>query len=296
MTSPETYPVPNLVVFVRHGQSEANVIQQRDKLFVKYMEAGDEDAAAALPEIPEALRERPDWEHRLTDKGIAQAQAAGAWLLENMGDVSTVFQGRYHSLFVRARETASYLSSPDCLWRPHNMIHERDWGQYGMTPRSEQEARFPHTYRMKKASPLYARLDGGEAIGDNVALRVRSFRETTKRKFAGKNVIAVTHGDVFTTARFVYERMLPEEVAEMESDPTQRIGNCALMAYASFNPNDPTEKLPYFGWRLMIQPDDLASSPFNGEWQQLPDKRFMSGSELQASVEQFPRLIPGLSL
>lgn len=270
---------PNNLVFVRHGQSEANVIQQADK---------EENSDLQLPD---ELYRRPDWMHRLTEKGVEQAQAAGKWLVEHVGPPELYFDALYCSQFIRARETASYLTGPDVLWRPHNMIYERDWGVFGAVPRAEQAERFPYTAAMKKLAPLFVQLDGGEALASSVSLRMRSFKDTLFTKWDGKNVITVTHGDVMRVARFVFEEMLPEEWHEMDSDKSQDIGNCAIMWYTRTNPEDAGDVRPYLNWRRMIQPDDLEASPFGGEWQEVTRSRIMSAAALRASVEAVPRLI-----
>lgn len=271
--------MPLDLVFVRHGQSEANILQQAEK-----------DGREL--DLPLELRDRPDWMQRLTPHGVEQAQAAGAWILENIGDIGETFEARYYSSFIRARETAAHLGGAALTWRKHSMLHERDWGHFGTTPRSEQAEKFPRTAKLKHEAPLYARLDGGEALADGVTLRVRDFRDTAKRKWDGKKLIAVTHGDTIGVVRYVFEDMLPEQWQTVDKDKSQRIGNCAILWYTRTNPNDQNDVRPYIGWRRMIQPDDIGNSPFGGEWQALPDDRFMTGEELLASVNKVPRLFP----
>jgi broad specificity phosphatase PhoE len=271
--------MPLDLVFVRHGESEANVLQQAEK------------DGRTLDLSPE-LMNRPDWMQRLTPHGVEQAEAAGAWLLENIGELGETFEARYYSSFIRARETAAHLGGAALTWRKHSMLHERDWGHFGTTPRNQQADRFPRTTQLKQEAPLYARLDGGESLADNVTLRVRDFRETAKQKWDGKKLIAVTHGDIIGVVRYVFEDMLPEEWHAVDKDKAQRIGNCAVLWYTRTNPSDEYDVRPYLGWRRMVQPDNLASSPFGGEWQELPDDRFMTGEELLASVDKVPRLFP----
>ena len=45
--------MPNELVFVRHGQSEANVIQKADKSGIRH-------------EMEEHINDRPDWRQRLS--------------------------------------------------------------------------------------------------------------------------------------------------------------------------------------------------------------------------------------
>jgi broad specificity phosphatase PhoE len=269
--------MPRDLVFVRHGESEANVLQQAEKEGRSF-------------DLPPELRDRPDWMHRLSPKGVEQAQIAGQWIAENIGDLADTFDARYYSSFIRARETAAHLGGTALLWRKHSMLHERDWGHYGSTVRDQRASIYPRTYQLRKAAPLYARLDGGEALADSVALRVRDFRDTAMRKWDDKRLIAVTHGDVINVVRYVFEDMLPEDWHRAHDDPAQNIGNCAVLWYTRTNPSDVDDVRPYIGWRRMVQPDDLDHSPFNGEWVELPDDRFMSGEELLESVEKIPRL------
>lgn len=271
-------PLPLDIIFVRHGQSEANIIDQVE-----------EDGGS--PQLIKSLRERPDWAHRLTPQGIEQAKITGLWIKDNIGDITKTFKARYYSPFIRARETAAYLSTPETTWRKHNMLHERDWGHYGTVSKAEQASRFPRTFQMHKEAPLYARLDGGEALADNVALRVRDFRDTIRRKWSDQKVIVVTHGETISVARYVFEGMLPEEWQKATEDKSQYISNCSILWYTRVNPNDPRDIRPYIAWRRMIRPDDIAKSPFGGEWQEIPDYRFMTAKEMLDTVDKIPRLL-----
>lgn len=85
--------------------------------------------------------------------------------------------------------------------------------------------------------------------------------------------------------------MLPEQWHAVSKDGSQRIGNCAILWYTRANPDNKDDVRPHIGWRRMIQPDNLRKSPFGGEWQELPDDRFMTGEELLASVNKVPRLL-----
>jgi len=63
--------MPIDLVLVRHGQTEGNLARERSKR---------EDKSLWTAEF----RERPGRLWRLTDLGIGQAQAAGAWIRENL--------------------------------------------------------------------------------------------------------------------------------------------------------------------------------------------------------------------
>lgn len=269
--------MPRNLLLVRHGQSEANVLQGYEK-------------RGETHNLPEALRTRPDWEHRLSEEGVQQAEIAGKWIADNVGVVEEWFDVRYVSSFIRARETAAYLGGAAAVWTIHPMLHERDWGEFGETPRSIQQEVFPRTARMREIAPLFARLDGGEAIADNVAMRIRSFRDTLMRK-PDENVLVVAHGDILSTARYILEEMLPEQWQAIEDDPSQRIANCSVLWYSRVNPNDVNDVRSYLNWRRMVEPNNLSRSPFEGQWIEIPRTNVLNGRELLESAKAVEKLI-----
>src|SRR5262245_22418181 len=102
--------MPEHLVLVRHGQSEANLVQKRLK-----------QAPAAKP--PDGFFARHDGRMRLSTTGRDQAHAAGDWLRRH--GLAT-FDRYYVSPHVRTAETAANLRldgrwSLDVRWR------ERDW-------------------------------------------------------------------------------------------------------------------------------------------------------------------------
>ena len=102
--------LPIDLVFVRHGQSEGNVANRASR---------NRDNSFFTPEF----LERHSRTFRLTDKGIAQAEAAGEWLRAN---VPTLFDRFYVSDYIRAKETAVHLHLPHAFWRQEFHLRERD--------------------------------------------------------------------------------------------------------------------------------------------------------------------------
>lgn len=270
--------MPKDLVFVRHGQSEGNLAQQAFK------------EGRAL-DIPEEFFECPDWQYRLTPEGVAQAQAAGHWLVEEFGGpLEETFDAHFVSPYFRTRETAAHVGGAACRWLTDDRLPERDWGVYNSVHPNERSVHFPHTERMRKLSSLRWRPDGGEALMSEVLLRFRDWLGTLGREQKGKRVIAVTHGELMWVARYVLERMLPEEWELSDEDKTQRLYNAAILQYSRVNPNDPEEVADRLRWRRIICPWDETKSAFGGEWVELPGKRYLSGPELEKMVEQRPRI------
>ena len=273
-----TMSMPIDLLFVRHGQSEANIVQKQDNHGVD-------------PTVTSSLYARPDWQHRLTKVGVEQAKNAGEWLHNTIGNLNS-FDALYVSPFFRTRETASYLGGPDVEgWTIDDRIVERSWGVYGKVSRAEQRSQFPLTSAEKAANPWYIRLDGGESMPD-VYGRFRDFQGTLHRELAGKRVLVVSHGDFINAARYGIERMMPEEWEKLDSDKNYTIRNCTILHYTRVNPQDPTDIREKIHWRRYIYPDAPSESPDKGEWIELSDRRRYSGAELLVQAEQAPRLLP----
>lgn len=270
-------PMPNDLVFVRHGQSEANIIQKADRAETPHPEAT-------------AINDRPDWQQRLSGKGIQQAKLARAWLDEHLGGAAS-FDGKYLSPFLRTRETAAYIGGDEASeWTVDDRVVERSWGVYGIVPRAEQRSQFPLTNKLHEITPWYVRFDGGESMPD-VYGRFRDFQGTLHREQSGKRVLVVSHGDFINVARYGIERMLPEQWEAMDKDPAYTIRNCSITHYTRVNPEDLSDIRGKITWRRMVYPDAIDESPDGGSWVELPARQRFSGAELLQQIEFAPKLL-----
>ena len=269
--------MPLEIVFVRHGQSEANVVHGYDK-------DGTES-----PHL-HTVNGRPDWQQRLSKKGILQAQNAGKWIKDNLGGVES-FDARYVSPFLRTRETAAHVGGPEVgEWTIDDRVVERSWGVYGTVARAEQRSQFPLTATMQVATPWYVRFDGGESMPD-VYGRFRDFQGTLHREQANSRVIVVSHGDFMNVVRYGMERMRPEQWEATDKDPAYTIRNCSVLHYSRVNPNDPNDIRDKIQWRRMIYPDAVEESPDGGNWVELPKRQRYTGSDLLGQIELAPPLL-----
>ena len=263
-------PMPNHLVFIRHGKSEANTVQK-----------GDDHGLEAT--IASEVFRRPDWRHRLTPEGVEQAKNAKKWLDAELGGVAS-FDALYVSPFIRTRETAAHLSGDEAVsWTIDDRIVERSWGVYGKRPRAEQRAQFPLTAEEKLANPWYTRLDGGESFPD-VYGRVRDFQGTLHREQSGKRVLVVSHGDYMNAVRYGIERMLPEEWERLDEDEEFTLRNLTALEYSRVNPMDPEDVRSKLTWRRYTYPDDIAGSPCGNQWVELAQRRRYTGAELLGQV------------
>lgn len=270
--------MPREIVFARHGQSEANVVQKHD-------DHGVHKTIAA------AIFERPDWKNRLTDLGIEQAEAAKKVIDRELGGLAS-FDALYVSPFMRTRETAAYMGGAELGgWTVDDRIVERSWGVYGKMSRAKQHKHFPLTAAEKRLNPWYTRLDGGESMPD-VYARFRDFQSTLHREQANNRVFVVTHGDFMNVARYGIERMLPEEWEDIDNDRSLVISNCMMIDWSRVNPEDPEDVRDKIRWRRYLNPVEPEKSPYGGEWVELSERRRYFGSELlQQAGERAPRLL-----
>lgn len=274
--------MPREILFIRHGESEANIVQRSDN---HGLEA----------ELAHAIFGRPDWQNRLTERGIEQAKIARTWIDRELGGLAA-YDALYVSPFMRTRETAAYVGGPELEgWTIDDRIVERSWGVYGKLPRAEQRAKFKMTAAEKAANPWYTRLDGGESMPD-VYGRFRDFQGTLHREQAGRRVAVVSHGDFINVSRYGIERQLPEEWELLDEDERYTLRNCTLLQYTSVNPEDPEDVRTKLNWRRYTYPDAPQESPDEGRWVELPKRRRFSGTELLAQVERAPRLLGGVAV
>ena len=270
-------PMPNELLLIRHGQSEANIVQKDDDHGVD-------------PEIAAAIRARPDWQQRLTKLGVEQAKQARQWLDANLGGLAS-FDTLYVSPFVRTRETALYLGGDEMAgWTTDDRLVERSWGVFGKHSKEQQQELFPLTFAEKAVNPWFAALDGGESQ-PMVSLRFRDLQSTLHREEAGHRVAIVCHGDFMKNVRYNIERMLPEEWVEMDNDHSYDFRNCMMLHYSRINPEDPNDIRDKIHWRRYINPLNQEDVPDEGRWIELADRRRFHGSDLRQQIEQFPRLL-----
>jgi len=197
--------MPVDLVFIRHGRSEGNEAREQSK-------QGDNSA------YTERFRARLNREWRLTDLGIAQAQAAGAFIREQ---ISPTFSRYYTSEYLRARETAAHLRLPEARWVQDILLRERSWGRADFVmPESERYERFSAELAARREDPCYWRPPEGESLAE-VCLRVQRVLHTLERDCPGGSCVLATHEDVMWAARFLVERLTQEQWRELCSRTTR---------------------------------------------------------------------------
>lgn len=211
--------MPDNLILVRHGQSEANVLQQSSK-------NGDESL------YTEEMMNYPDRSWRLTKSGALQAQKIGRWL----DNLEIDFDRFVVSPFVRTRETAANLNLPDAHWEENRVVRERSWGEIDSMSRQEFKRKYPVNAKYKSKDPIYWAPPAGESVANVAENRVSSFLSSANRKNAGQNVLVVTHGEFIWATRMVVESWSDEDCLTNELNPDYKILNCTAIHYTRICP------------------------------------------------------------
>jgi broad specificity phosphatase PhoE len=258
-----------LLVFIRHGESESNVLNS-----ARY--SRDAAAIASIGHI----NDRVDWQQRLTSRGREQAREARAALGHLFGaNFTTQFSGFYASPYIRTCETGVYIAeyAPTVRWMIDDRLCERDWGDYGYFDLDERATRFPYQNRLYDDSYWFFTPSGGESLFAAKS-RLVSFLSD-----CAPNSLCITHGDLMNIIRYHIERLLPEEFEANVADRHNNfMKNGTILAYRF---KDNTME------RLIYWPFDPENSPHDGKWVALPPHRAFTSAELAARVKNYPPLI-----
>lgn len=265
--------MPRLLVLVRHGKSEGNVVKKRSQ-------KGNNEAFHNKDFLA-----RHTSHFRLVDRGREQAKLSGEWIRQNLG---YYFDRYYTSGYVRAMETAAHLGLRDAVWYTDFHLRERDWGDMDAVSEEDRHKKFAQNMERKSVNPFYWHPPSGESIAQ-VCLRVDRMIDTLHRECDGKRVIIVSHGELMWAWRVRLERMTPERYLELDAskDPRDHIDNGHVLIYTRENPE--TGKLaPYLAWMKSVSPSHPEAS--REEWQPIIRPRF-TNAELLRIIGEIQQLI-----
>lgn len=261
---------PLRLVMIRHGQSEANIVQHAQKLGQKI-------------DLEKKVETRADWRQRLSPKGKEQAEKARRELSKIYGSLD-FFDSKYTSPFIRARETAAILSGENChFWKIDDLLSERNWGIFGRVDMNERVDNFPITMRYLYNDPFFMRLDGGESIFD-VYLRFRSFCERLKREESNQNVLIVSHKQLIQSACYLIEGFSPEHWNDNRIRDTYDVPNLGAIEYSRINPMNASDVRENFAWRRVLNLSEADGK--YGDWEEFDIRREFSNDELLAQINE----------
>lgn len=210
---------PQVLVLVRHAESERNVAKKGNVFFT------DDEAR-------KALRATADHRVALTALGHRQAEAAGRSLRARYARFDAV----YHSGYARTRQTTDGILAawPEAeraaMPVAHDLfVRERDTGYGWDMTTAEAEAAFPYLQEYwRTVGPFFARPPGGESVAQ-VCERVRMFLDRVESAHAGGRVLVVTHGVTLRAFRYLLEGWDYDQMEESLRAHAPR--NASITAY-----------------------------------------------------------------
>lgn len=199
---------------LRHGQSLGNIAN---------------DAARGRPVDRLEIADR-DMDVPLSDLGVEQAVSFGNWLRAQQGDrrPDVVVSSPY----VRAMQTARHVVSTAGTDLPivsDERLREREFGILDLLTHRGIVAAYPEeAARRDRIGKFYYRPPGGESWVD-VALRLRSLRDSLVREYADNVVMVVTHEVPIIIMRYLVEKL--DEQAALALGSSAHVANCSLTTY-----------------------------------------------------------------
>ena len=228
---------PTQLWLVRHGQSEGNVA--RDLAHARNAEILD-------------IAQR-DMDVPLSQLGREQAEAFGRWLAAQQEQPDVVIVSPY----VRAAQTADIViaaAGMDCELCLDERLREREFGILDLLTRRGIESRFPsEAERRRRLGKFYHRPPGGESWVD-VALRIRSLRDSLGREHMDSRVLLVTHEVVIVIWRYLLDNL--DEARTLTLSREHPIGNCSLTRYLTGA--DDRLHLDLDAWTAPLEVDGVA--------------------------------------
>lgn len=257
------------LLIMRHGESEGNAAN-------RLSEKGDENALTSLYE------ERHSYHLRLSQKGCAQAVAAGRWLKENGVALDNLVVSEY----TRAKETAVLADVSGAVWTVNRHLVERDWGELEGVPGPERERSFMKQLRAYKREPFCWRPWGGETIAE-VCERVNVFLIELAISKPNAKTLVVCHGEVMWAFRIVLENLSVRRFKELHfsKHDLDKMWNCQMLHYTWQTPVGVVQT-PKGLWRRMIRP--TAEPALVTDWEEILPVTY-TNEQLLVEVERHPR-------
>jgi broad specificity phosphatase PhoE len=230
---------PDRLWLVRHGQSLGNVARE----------------AAHDAELDRLELADRDMDVPLSDLGREQAAGFGSWLRDEPDEVHphVIIASPYRRATESAEIIASTAGRPVPV-RLDERLRERELGVLDLLTRRGVEAEFPlEAQRRARLGKFYHRPPGGESWVD-VALRLRSWRDSVAREHDRERVLVVAHEVVIVVMRYLIEDLSEQEaLALSEHEP---LANCSLTTFEA-GP-DGELVLGKFGWTVPLTTEGAA--------------------------------------
>lgn len=227
---------PSELILVRHGQSLGNVAR----------DAAHERGAEVLD-----LADR-DMDVPLSDLGREQSAALGRWFATQEHRPTVVISSPYR----RAVQTADAViehAGLGCRLHLDERLREREFGILDLLTSEGIRRRFPaEAERRARLGKFYHRPPGGESWVD-VALRIRSLRDSIAREHLDERVLLVTHEVVVVIWRYLLDEL--DEASTLALSRDRAIANCSVTRYRTGT--DGLLRLDLEGWVAPLEREDV---------------------------------------
>jgi NAD+ kinase len=265
-------PLPIDLVLIRHGESEGNLVNKRDR-------TGDTSLATA----EHRARHNSRW--RLTNQGIRQAKAAGQWIKKN---IPGEFDAYLTSEAVRAKETAGYLALPNAQWEEEPYLMERDHGDLDGVPKEEREKIFAANLAKRELQEYWWRPPNGETRLET-GMRWDRVMVSLANRHSDHREIIVAHETMIEAGLIRRLHWTVEQFCSWKAtnDPATKIHNCQVVHFSRRDPE--TGRIhPSVRWYRSVCPWNLALTP--GKWQKI-EKQLFTNTELLEQALHHPKII-----
>ena len=198
----------------------------------------------------------------LTERGVAQAEAAARYLQQEEPGFDAVFVSPWR----RAQQTLDLLLRPrpaaereallrEC--RPDERLRDRDLGITAALGHWDIAARYPdEAQRYAMDGPYYYRPAGGESWAD-VSLRCFSILNTIFRDRADQRVLVVTHGIVALSIHKILERLDDDAIVRLAREDPPAPG--AITSYQPLPGQAEAGRMALVSWAAVPYGPELAS-------------------------------------
>ena len=230
-----THPMtePAAIWLLRHGQSQGNVIRDAARgRKLEVLDIADRDMDVPLSEL-----------------GERQADAFGSWLAaEPRDEQPDVVVASPYARAVATAQRVVAAAGLDLKVHEDERLRERELGILDLLTWDGVKARYPDEYRRRqRLGKFYHRPPGGESWVD-VALRLRSLRDSLAREHAGRRVLLVTHEVAIILMRYLLEDLDEAQTLELGGG---KLANCSLTAYTTEQDGSP--RLVLDGWTAPLE-------------------------------------------
>src|SRR3954468_20820997 len=207
-------PEPAELWLVRHGQSQGNVVRERPRVDQQEtLDIADRDMDVPLSEL-----------------GVEQAAALGRWLAGQSAVPDVVVASPY----LRAAQTSQGICTAAGLGVKVHLderLRERELGILDLLTWHGVRVRFPgEARRRERLGKFYHRPPGGESWVD-VALRLRSLRDSLAREHGGRRGLLVNHEVVVVVMRYLLEELDEQQALAISRD--RPLANCSLTRFVT---------------------------------------------------------------